>query len=366
MNSTLTEAYEDLLMAENYYPSVSVIMPIDIKINAKKEIQSQLKNLIHRTSIEILKIYPEGIAKPVIKKLEKCFEQIEYSEIKNSIAIFVSPLLEKIYHLDLKVEERIVIDDSFEIRDLIYSKRNINKYLLVLLSSKNGNFYLGNTKHIVRLEKIKAIEIDSMNHDNPEKVANFTDESKIKENLLDKFLKYNDKKLKDILQQYKLPVFVMGTAKTVGHFKQVSRHNKKVAEYIHGNYEDKSESELLEVLEPHVTHWNKTKKDDLLKIIDDALGNKKLSIGVKAVWRCATEKKGRHLIVEKNYVYPARQSFKKEIIFDYKNVLSNNKLYIKDAVDDIIEKIIASGGIVEFVDEGMLKEYQKIVLIQYY
>lgn len=366
MKSTITEAYEDLLMAENYYPSVSVIMPIEVNINPKKEISTHLKSLFNRTSDEILKTYPERIANPVIKKLENVIKQIDYSKIKNSIAIFVSPLFEKIYHLDLKVDERIVIDDSFEIRDLIYSKKNIHKYLLVLLSSRNGYFYLGNTKSIVRLERIKASDIADMNHDLPEKVANFTDESKIKENLLDKFLKHNDKKLKEILQHYKLPIFIMGTAKTIGHFKQISHYTKQVVEYIQGNYEDQSEPELLEIISPHISTWNKTKKEDLLKIIDDAQSNKKLSIGVKAVWRCATEKKGRHLIVEKNYVYPARQSFKKEIIFDYDNVLLNNKLYIKDAVDDIIEKIIATGGIVEFVDEGMLKEYQKIVLIQYY
>ena len=41
-------------------------------------------------------------------------------------------------------------------------------------------------------------------------------------------------------------------------------------------------------------------------------------------------------------------------------------LFIKDAVDDVIEKVIAGGGDVEFVDEGMLREWNRIVLIGYY
>ena len=45
---------------------------------------------------------------------------------------------------------------------------------------------------------------------------------------------------------------------------------------------------------------------------------------------------------------------------------SNNNFFIKDAVDDIIEKVIESGGDVEFVDEGILTDYQKIVLLEYY
>ena len=43
-----------------------------------------------------------------------------------------------------------------------------------------------------------------------------------------------------------------------------------------------------------------------------------------------------------------------------------NSFYIKDAVDDIIEKVIACGGDVEFVDEGILKDFSKIALIEYF
>ena len=51
----------------------------------------------------------------------------------------------------------------------------------------------------------------------------------------------------------------------------------------------------------------------------------------------------------------------------YKNDDSLQKpFYIKDAVDDIIEKVLASGGDVEFVDEGILKDYNKIALIEYF
>jgi hypothetical protein len=40
--------------------------------------------------------------------------------------------------------------------------------------------------------------------------------------------------------------------------------------------------------------------------------------------------------------------------------------YIKDAVDDVMEKVLETGGDVEFVDEGMLKDYDHIALVQYY
>jgi hypothetical protein len=35
-------------------------------------------------------------------------------------------------------------------------------------------------------------------------------------------------------------------------------------------------------------------------------------------------------------------------------------------VDDVIEKVLENGGDVEFVDEGVLKDYHHIALILFY
>ena len=252
-------SYTDLLLTESYYPSISLIISVDIQVNPHKEITGHLKVMVHKTSAELLKTYPKSIANPVIKKLKHVISEIDYTKVKKSIAIFVSPLLEKFYYLDIPLEDRIVIDDSFEIRDLVYAKKEIHKFILMIISSKEGSFYLGNTKSLLKLERLKAVDIEGIFHDLPEKVANFTDESKIKENQLDKFLHSIDLQLKQILLQYNIPVFFMGTPKIIGHFKQVSHHKKYIAEYIHGNYEECSEPQLLDLIEPHVTKWNKQK-----------------------------------------------------------------------------------------------------------
>jgi hypothetical protein len=64
-------------------------------------------------------------------------------------------------------------------------------------------------------------------------------------------------------------------------------------------------------------------------------------------------------------MYPAVKGSSPGIIYQYKNSV-NNAFYIKDAVDDLIEKVLANGGDVEFVDGQLLKNYDSIVLIEYY
>lgn len=83
------------------------------------------------------------------------------------------------------------------------------------------------------------------------------------------------------------------------------------------------------------------------------------------VWQTATHKNSRLLLVEKSFVYAARQGAEPGII--YKEELPGEyPFYIKDAVDDVIQKVLENGGDVEFVDDGSLSDYDRIALIQYY
>lgn len=361
----LAESIEELVTAPRYFPCVSLLMPFEPKMNLKKELDHKLKVAADKIEHNLLRDYSEESVNKVIKKLRETIQKLNYYTHKKSIAIFISPLIEKVYYLDIPIDEKIIIDESFEIRDLIYSKKEIHKYLLAVLSSKWTKIFLGNTNQFVRITLNVPDNIDYYNHNTHEKIANFTDEIKRKEILLNKFLQHTDNGLSLLLQAYKLPLFVMGTVKTMGYFKSLTRNAKHVIDFIPGNFEDCTEAELQKVMQPYISDWKKITQTNLLKQLDDAMGKKKLAVGVDDVWKASCQKKGRLLVVEKNFIYPAHHSDVPEMIYRYEKE-NKNVFFIKDAVDDIIEKVISSGGDVEFVDEGLLKDYNKIALIEYY
>ncbi len=86
-----------------------------------------------------------------------------------------------------------------------------------------------------------------------------------------------------------------------------------------------------------------------------------LSLG--EVWRLAQEGRGKLLLVEKNYHVPAVLSENGDLIL-VENVGGTE--VIDDAVDEIIEVVLAKGGRVALVDEDSLNDYQKIALILRY
>jgi Bacterial archaeo-eukaryotic release factor family 3 len=365
MNTTITPEINEILNAVHYRPAISIIMPFEPKMGLKTELAHSLKTACDKVEHEIINNYPNDISTMVIQKIRTIIKGLNFNTHKKSIAIYVSPVFQKVLYLDIPVEEKIIIDESFEIRDLVYSKKQLHKYLVLLLSSKESRVYLGNTETFVRIISNTPESVNAAKKEMPEKVANFSDPAERKEIVMEKFLRHTDNSLGIILNAYNLPLFVLGTERTLGHFKSLTKHSAAIIEYVHGNYEEGTLEELKHLLQPHIADWKKVIQKKLLNKLEEAAGNKKLVTGIRDVWREAINQRGRLLVVEKNFMYAAQHGGSEEVI--YKIAEPYNKFsYIKDAVDDVIEKILENGGDVEFVDEGVLKDYQQIALIQYY
>lgn len=364
MISEIVKKYDDVFHATQYQPAISIILPFEPKMSLKSELQHRLKLSIEKVKNELIKNYTRESYMPVLQKLHSIEDKIDFSSYKKSLAIFVSPVFEKVYYLDIPVEEKIIIDGSFEIRDLVYSKKEMHKYLVLVLSAKKAHIYLGNTTTFVRIVTNIPEHIAAYSNDIPERVANFSDPSERKEVMLDKFLRHIDDSLSIILKAYPLPLFLVGPERVIGHFKGISHNINHIISYVHGNYDDASEEELRNLLRPEVKDWKKVKEEDLLHQLDTAVGARKLSVGIEKVWNTVSQKKGRLLVVEKNYIYPTHLGGEESLLYEEEG--TSNGFYIKDAVDDIIEKVLETGGDVEFVDEGVLNNYQRIALIQYY
>lgn len=365
MNSkATTPEIREVLHAVHYMPSVSIIMPFEPKMNPKTEISQALKVAADKVEREVRNDYPAEMADLVVHKLKTIYKTLNFNTHKKSIAIYVSPVFEKVLYLDIAVEEKIIVDESFEIRDLVFSKKQLHKYLVLVLTEKEYRVYLGNSDSFVRIVSNTPESVYAYINEVPEKVANFTDENDRKEIIMDKFLRHIDNSLGIILNAYHLPLFVIGTERISGHFNKLTRHSASVIDYIHGSYGDASIEELKKVLKPHVSDWEKLMQKDILNQIEDAKNQKRLATGIHAVWHEASGQKGMLLVIEKGYMYPAMQDTNQEI---YPPSEPYNKFsYIKDAVDDVIEKVLESGGDVEFVDQGLLEGYERIVLVKYY
>jgi len=117
MNTVNTPDICEVIEAVHYRPAISIIMPFEPKMSLKNTITHSLKIATDKVEKELLENYPHEMVTLMKHKLRFIIQNLNYSTHKKSIAIYVSPIFEKVLYLDIPVEEKIMVDESFEIRE---------------------------------------------------------------------------------------------------------------------------------------------------------------------------------------------------------------------------------------------------------
>ena len=340
MSIHLSNEEQAVVNAVRYQPSLSVILPFKSPVFLQTELHYKLKMVLDEVRTRLLSRYSAERAMPVLEKFAGLLGRLDLHTKKQSLAIYVSPLVEKVFYLDVPVEEKIVVDDSFYIRDLVYNKQEPVRYLILQLSAGQSRIYLADGAAFTHIRSHVPENVLAYVQDMAEKAGNFSDPEKHKEILLEKFLHHLDQGLSLVLKEYPLPVFVMGAERVLGHFEKITRNRKSLVQFVHGNYLEASGQELRDVLKPYLARWEDIRERASLAHLEPAMSAGRLEYGMKQVLRAAAEKKGRLLLVEKGLE--------------------------KENVNEVIENVLLTGGDVEFVGNGRLEKYGGIALVTFY
>jgi len=354
-----TEDELKVINTDRYQPSVSIVLSV-----YPGDINYKLRQAENQVNKELSDAYPDDVVKTMQERLHKTITGIDTTTLKKTLVIYVSPMVAQVFDLEITADEKITINESFEIRDLVYARQKFTKFLILLLTGKHAKIFQAEAGHITLLPTNIQQNIEAYENDISTRVANFSDPDKRKEVLLDKLLHHADKELSGILNTNPLPVFVVGPKKEAGHFSRITHNGGQIANTIFGSYDNETLDDLMEVLTPYVKKWEKTKERTLLQQLENAQNASLVDFGIHMVWKTANEKNARLLVVEKNYKYPA--DYVTPAVIRQHADTTGNTLFVRDAVDDVIEKVISDGGEVRFVDDGMLDDYLHIALIRYF
>lgn len=348
------------------YPSVVITLPFEPALTPKHQLDTSLKAACSQAERQLLSAYSRHMSLTVTHQLEQLIHGLNFSTHKKSIALLASPETAKILYLDIPVDTQVLVDADFHIRDLAAPVDTNVPYLVLLLSGHTSKMFHFDGAKLKLIKSNTLRSVYAYMHQLPEKVANFTDTASMKEQLLDKFLHHMDQGLSIILEAYSLPVFVIGTDKVVGHFSSITHNARQIAVYIHKNCMRATEADLDGILRPYLDNWRIIRQQMALKHIELALETGKLTSGLEAVSNSVNTHNNRLLIVEKNFTGAASQQQPSDGSRQAKPAQPSQPFYIAAPVDSIIEKVLACGGQVEWVDEGQLEDQGHIALVRYY
>lgn len=363
MQTPLTPQIKELLAAVPDSPAISMIIPMEtIGASPIVTLQHKLKVLADQLGHELKAKYAEEACKAVMDRLSSVIATLHIEKHKKGIAIFVSPDFGKVVLLDTFVREKVVVNSSFEIRDLLQDKRQADKYLVLLLSCRQRRLYQGSTAEFLKIidgvpQVLTGDDVDREQGANP--VATESG----KETLMDHFLHQVDREIGQLIARDHLPVFVMGAKRVLGHFKKITRNRAGIATYISGNYDRLGFAQLQKLLEPYLVGLRTGHQEKLLALLDRAADQKKLIVGITQVKEAALNKRGQKLVVENNFVYPVHPFLTASGLGAAQD--QQTFFFLPDAVEDVIANVIANGGDVDFTDNYSLDKYEHIALVTY-
>jgi hypothetical protein len=353
MSSATSPEVSEMRDLEHYRPAVALIMPFEPKMSSRSDLAIALKRATDIIENKILDDYAGNMSLLVIQKLKRIIQSLNYNTHKKSLAIYVSPLFDKVLYLDIPVEERIIIDEDFNIRDLTRIKKQVHRYLVLVLSEQEYQMYFGSSDIFTRIVFNTSESVFSSA--GMQGMESSLDQTSF-------FFDRIDKVLDVILSAYRLPLFVVGDAVSVSRFSTLTTHRNAVIDYVLADAPQPLPQSLKCVLATYTANWEQVRLKDISNQLLEARDKHKMVSGMQAVAHEAARGTGRLLVVAESYTCPiAVPAGTPRAANDQYRTYS----YVKDAVDDAIEKVLLNGGDVELVPGEVLKTYAPIVLLKY-
>ncbi len=354
---------------------ISVIVPTHRTSPDRRSDQLNTKRAIEKAEQLLNMKYTADIVAPLMNKLHALFQSIDFEHNEEGLGLFVSSTIQLRLSFPFRVEEKIVVGDSFEIRDVLYKVNYSDPYYVLLLTEHGTHFFQGSWNVLDEI-KDKHFPIEykeeyaynppsrSMSYAGQAHVKSFEkDKSELEEIRYKNFFHKVDKTLHGYLLNNE-PLILLGTEKLLALFENTSTHQKNFAGKISGSYSYLNLKQLSDLISPIIFNYLQNKRTKLIEEFIEKIGQHLGTSGIQDIWSAAMEGKAFKLLVEKDYRYPG---FLDENNFHlYLRPPQKQHTVLADAVDDLIELVLKKEGKVFFVDNGLLKDYERIALITRY
>lgn len=350
-----------LLQKIRAYPCLTIILPTHRTAPGNRQDPLLLKNLIAEAASRLLAEFNKRDVETLLKRLDDLTSAIDFSRSLDGLALFVNRDFARAFHLPFPVKERVIIDETFATRHLVYALNHSVRYWVLALSEKPTRLFEGTNDVLVEIKE-KGFP---MVHDGPGGEAPLPGgfgirRSAIRDEYLLKFFRKVDSALKAFLAEDDLPLILVGVDRHLAFFNEVTTHKHAIVGTLTGSHDKTSPHELSKLVAPILEAHLAEKVREAMAQLDKAIGEKKTASTIRDVWAFAHEGRGDLLLVERDFHYPARLDDSGKNILPAEDPSAPD--VIDDAVDEIIEEVLNKKGKVVFVENGQLSEHGRIAL----
>jgi hypothetical protein len=347
------------------YPCISILMPTHRHRPENRQDPIRLANLVSEAKNRLLEEMSQREAAPLLLALEKQAEAVPFQQTLDGLVIFVGATTARTFLLPFRLEERVIVDSTFATRDLVFALNRTHRYWVLALSEKPTRLFEGTNETLIEVTDGGF----PMVHEGPGGELPLPGGAGVKKSAYRdeqhrQFFRKVDESFAQLWKSDPLPLMVVGVDRYLSFFRELSRHSRHIISTMTGSHDRTTPHELGKLVWPLVEQSLAAKRLEYLQDLDDAVGAKKAASALGQAWRRAHEGRGALLLVEEGYRCPGI------LTDDGAGMLHtddpNAPGVIPDAVDELIELVMAKGGQVVFVAPGSLAVHQQVALILRY
>ncbi len=353
-----------ILQGHREYPSVSLLAPTHRTAPANKRDRIVVKNLLAKAVERLHGEFTKREVASVVQNLKKLVERVDWKHALDGLALFASRDVATAVSLPFRVKARAVIDATFATRDLVFTLNRAPRYRVLVLGEKPTRLFDATT-NVLTEETAKPFP---MVHTGPGGASKLPggqgiNRSAVRDESHRQFFRKVDDALAVIQKHDPLPLIVVGVDRYLAFYQEVTKASEAIIGLVAGSHEKTSPSALGKLVWPVFKAGSTLKRTRALVRLKEAVSANRHASGIDQVWRACYDKRCQILLVETGFEHPANVTPEGDRLLPYGG---SGAAALDDAVDEVIEKVLADGGEVFFYEPGVLDLHQQIAAVLRY
>ncbi len=349
---------EDLIKKASY-PSITVTFkthrtapgvtqdPIVLK-NLRAELKTRLENEMDKKDALLW-----------MERFDKFSGLIDHQNNLDGMGIFLGENVGMIKRFPFELPNRVVVDKNFATRDLMVNINKSLRYYVVVLSKETVDVFEANEDRFGDLAEIEGFPMENPRTHADSLEKSFSD---TEDRYTEEFFREVDEQLSALMKLDALPIVIVGVRRIRDYFTKKTQWGEHIIAELDGSRDAGNASKWLGDIWKEVGNNLTSRK---IKRIEDVLGNAKpehTTTLITDAYKLANQGRIQHLIVNEDAHQAARVNNGNIELLDKAETPDD----YDDIIDEIAERTIINGGLVDFFSNGAVNVKSPLTAILRY
>lgn len=354
------------LVGSATYPLVSIVVPTQ-RISSSDADRIVVKNAVAEVTA---RLEEEGLEKATLRAITKnlsgVVETLDYSHMRDGLAIFVSEGSASVFHLSFEPRPAVTVDSTYLLKPIVRQLNREQPYYLLALSERHTRLWAGVRD---RLEEIEDGGFPAEHVGVGGATAIPTGYGKRSSQLRDEghrqFFRQVVASLRERLHQESRPIVVAGIRRYHDFLGEIGGLGGETIGEIIGNVDRVPVKDLGEQSWAAIREHQDRDRERTLIEARDAVASGNATRGLDDTYQSALAGTVSRLVAEESYVVAAGVEGNGHLVVGVSES-GTGPGHVDDAVDLVAAEVLRRGGEVRYVDDGALSDLGRVVALLRY